>query len=61
MGEPGEIYVLVNPTMPGLVKVEKTRSESAHRAFQLSGAMGIPVSAQPAWSTDPPRSVARTA
>lgn len=42
MGEPGEIYVLVNPAMPGLVKVGKTRSESARRASQLSGATGIP-------------------
>ena len=37
MGEPGEIYVLVNPAMPGLVKVGKTRSESARRASQLWG------------------------
>jgi hypothetical protein len=42
MGEHGEIYVLVNQAMPGLVKVGKTRVESALRASQLSGATGIP-------------------
>jgi hypothetical protein len=42
MGEHGEIYVLVNQAMPGLVKVGKTRVESARRASQLSGPTGIP-------------------
>jgi hypothetical protein len=42
MGKHGEIYVLVNQAMPGLVKVGKTRGESALRASQLSGATAIP-------------------
>lgn len=42
MEELGEIYVLVNPAMPGLVKVGKTRGESTCRASQLSGATGVP-------------------
>jgi hypothetical protein len=42
MGEHGEIYVLVNQAMPGLVKVGKTRVESVLRASQLSGATGVP-------------------
>ena len=42
MTEHGEIYVLVNQAMPGLVKVGKTRGGAALRASQLSGATGIP-------------------
>jgi predicted metal-dependent phosphoesterase TrpH len=42
MGERGEIDVLVNQAMPGLVKVGNTRVETALRAAQLSGATGIP-------------------
>ena len=42
MAEHGEIYVLVNQAMPGLVKVGKTRGGAALRASQLSGATGIP-------------------
>lgn len=42
MSEVGEIYVLVNAATPGLVKVGKTRNESAYRAAQLSASTGIP-------------------
>jgi hypothetical protein len=42
MGETGEIYVLINSAMPGLVKVGKTQSDPIRRASQLSGATGIP-------------------
>lgn len=42
MGELGEIYVLVNQAMPGLVKVGKTRGESGLRASQISKSTGVP-------------------
>jgi hypothetical protein len=42
MAQEGQIYVLVNPSMPGQVKVGKTKSESAIRAAQLSAATGVP-------------------
>ncbi|MBI5103001.1 MAG: GIY-YIG nuclease family protein [Nitrospirae bacterium] len=38
----GKIYVLTNPSMPGLVKVGKTIKESSDRAAQLSSATGVP-------------------
>lgn len=37
----GYIYVLVNSSMPGLVKVGKTTREPAHRAAELSGVTGV--------------------
>jgi T5orf172 domain len=42
VSERGEIYVLANQAMPGLVKVGKTRGDAAQRAAQLSGPTGIP-------------------
>ncbi|MBI4319906.1 MAG: GIY-YIG nuclease family protein [Chloroflexi bacterium] len=41
MGNPGFIYVLVNSSMPGLVKVGKTIRDPDSRAGQLSGATGV--------------------
>lgn len=46
MSEDGEIYVLVNQAMPGLVKVGKTQGGSTLRAKKLSGATGVPESFQ---------------
>ena len=37
----GYIYVLVNSSMPGLVKVGKTTREPAQRAAELSGVTGV--------------------
>lgn len=38
----GKIYILTNPSMPGLVKVGKTINESSARAAQLSSTTGVP-------------------
>lgn len=38
----GIIYVFTNSSMPGLVKVGKTRNESNNRVAQLSSATGVP-------------------
>ncbi|MFC5460168.1 GIY-YIG nuclease family protein [Massilia niabensis] len=38
----GYLYILSNPTMPGLCKVGKTEREPALRAAELSGATGVP-------------------
>jgi hypothetical protein len=41
MREPGHIYILVNPSMEGLVKVGKTTREPEARAKELSQATGV--------------------
>ncbi len=38
----GYIYILINPSMPGLVKIGKTSRESEKRADELSRSSGIP-------------------
>lgn len=42
MGRPGWVYVLTNPSMPGLVKVGMTRATPAERARELSRSTGVP-------------------
>lgn len=41
MQEPGHIYVMVNPSMEGLVKVGKTTRDPEFRAKELSQATGV--------------------
>jgi hypothetical protein len=41
MKEPGYIYVLVNPSMEGLVKIGKTTRDPESRAKELSQATGV--------------------
>lgn len=43
MGGPGFIYVLINPSMPGLVKVGRTTRDPLDRAAELSSATGVAV------------------
>lgn len=40
----GFLYVLMNPSMPGLVKVGKTTRDPATRVYELSAATGVPTS-----------------
>jgi len=42
MSNAGYIYVLINPSMDGLVKIGKTTREPTGRAKELSGATGVP-------------------
>lgn len=42
MGSPGYVYVLVNSSMPGLVKVGLTERDAQGRAAELSGTTGVP-------------------
>ena len=42
MPENGYVYVLVNPSMNGLIKVGKTTKEPKERAVELSKATGVP-------------------
>src|SRR6266446_289532 len=39
---PGSIYILTNPSMPGLLKIGKTTYSAAERAADLSSVTGIP-------------------
>lgn len=41
-GEAGLLYVLLNPSMPGLVKVGLTTRDSGVRARELGGSTGVP-------------------
>ena len=38
----GMIYILINPSMPNLVKIGKTTRASEERATELSGTTGVP-------------------
>ncbi|MBS1494175.1 MAG: GIY-YIG nuclease family protein [Bacteroidetes bacterium] len=42
MPQPGYIYILINPTLNGLVKIGKTSKTSEERAKELSSATGVP-------------------
>lgn len=42
MSDPGYIYVLINPSMQGLVKIGKSARDPSERAKELSGATGVP-------------------
>jgi hypothetical protein len=42
MSNGGHIYVLINPSIEGLVKIGKTTGDSKERAKELSGATGVP-------------------
>src|SRR5688572_6679317 len=39
---PGYLYVLINPSLPGLVKIGKTNRDPEQRAAELSAATGVP-------------------
>ena len=41
MTEPGHIYILLNPSIEGLVKIGKTTREPQSRAKELSQATGV--------------------
>jgi hypothetical protein len=43
MGEPGYIYILVNPSMGNLVKIGKTTRAPRTRIAELSSATGVPM------------------
>lgn len=42
MAIPGYVYALINPSMPGLVKVGRTARSPLDRASELSGVTGVP-------------------
>ena len=42
MNNPGYVYVLINPSLEGMVKIGKTTREPADRASELSSATGVP-------------------
>lgn len=42
MGSPGYVYVLLNQSLPGCVKIGKTIRDPAARAAELSSATGVP-------------------
>lgn len=42
MVDPGFIYVLINPSMPGIVKIGKSKNNPENRASELSSATGVP-------------------
>jgi T5orf172 domain len=42
MTQRGFLYVLINPSMPGVVKIGRTEGDTQTRADQLSSATGVP-------------------
>lgn len=39
---PGYVYILINPSMPGLIKIGRTLRDASTRARELSSASGVP-------------------
>jgi len=50
--DPGYVYALVNPHMPGLLKIGRTSGSAADRAKQL-GTTGVPGNFTVAWESQP--------
>jgi hypothetical protein len=46
----GQVYILSNPAMPGLVKIGFTRRTTRLRVSELSGATGVPMPFKIEWS-----------
>ena len=46
----GTIYCLTNRSIPGLVKIGRTRGDPALRAAKIGGATGVPTPFEIAWS-----------
>lgn len=42
MAQPGFVYILINASLPGCVKIGKTTRDSNQRAAELSSATGVP-------------------
>ncbi len=53
---PGWLYVLVNPAMPGLVKVGHTTRNPPMRAIEIGDATGVPCAFHVAWCKAVPNS-----
>lgn len=54
MSESGHIYILINPSIDGLVKIGKTTRDPAARAKELSHATGVPTPFYVAFSIEVP-------
>ena len=54
MSEAGHIYILINPSIPGLVKVGKTTRDPESRAKELSQATGVATPFYVAFSIEVP-------
>jgi hypothetical protein len=42
MADPGYVYVLINPSMPGLTKIGRTERDPEDRVRELSSSTGVP-------------------
>ncbi len=47
--ENGFVYILINATMPGLVKIGQSRRSSIDRLVELSGETGVPTPFSLVW------------
>jgi hypothetical protein len=52
MSDPGHIYVLINPSIKGLLKIGKTTLDPETRAIELSRATGVPTPFHVAFSIE---------